>query len=489
MTHINNKMGWNFANSYARLPEAFYEKAEPSAVHSPELVIFNQSLAASLGLNSDLLQTKEGVEILAGNQVPADAVPIAQAYAGHQFGNFTMLGDGRAVLLGEQITPSGERFDIQLKGSGRTPFSRRGDGRATLGPMLREYIISESMHALGIPTNRSLAVVTTGETVMRETPLSGAVLTRMAASHLRVGTFEYAVRLDDREKLQALADYAIERHFPEIEQNEERYLTLFEEVVKRQAELIAKWQLVGFIHGVMNTDNMTISGETIDYGPCAFMDEYNPATVFSSIDVQGRYAYQNQPAIGQWNLARFAESLVPLFHENPDQAVELAQEILGKYEQWYQHHWLTGMRKKLGIQNEEEHDEKLVEDLLGLMKEHRADYTNTFRALTLNKPDDTAMAGAAEFKQWYERWQKRLEQQEISKASAYQLMKEVNPSIIPRNHRVEEALEAAVDKGDYSVMEKLLDVLSDPYAYSSDQEEYTKLPEPSKIPYRTYCGT
>ncbi|SEB19665.1 Uncharacterized conserved protein YdiU, UPF0061 family [Thalassobacillus cyri] len=488
MTHIN-EMGWNFDKSYTRLPEAFYEKAEPATVHSPELVIFNKSLAETLGLNSDLLQTKEGVEVFAGNQVPENAAPIAQAYAGHQFGHFTMLGDGRAVLFGEQITPSGERFDIQLKGSGRTPFSRRGDGRATLGPMLREYIISEAMHALGIPTNRSLAVVTTGETVIRETPLPGAVLTRVAASHLRVGTFEYALRLNDVEKLQALADYAIERHFPEMEQNGKRYLTLFEEVVKRQAELIANWQLVGFIHGVMNTDNMTISGETIDYGPCAFMDEYNPATVFSSIDVQGRYAYQNQPAIGQWNLARFAESLVPLLHEKPDQAVELAQDILGTYEKWYHHHWLTGMRKKLGIQNEEERDEKLVEDLLGIMKEHRADYTNTFRALTLDKPEDTAMAGTAEFKQWYAQWQKRLERQEILKTSAYQLMKEVNPSIIPRNHRVEEALEAAVDKGDYSVMEKLLDVLSDPYAYSSDQEEFTKLPEPSTFPYRTYCGT
>ncbi|WP_028782736.1 protein adenylyltransferase SelO [Thalassobacillus devorans] len=490
MTHIK-EMGWNFDNSYARLPDSFYEKAAPVPVHSPELVTFNKALAETLGLNSDLLQTKEGVEVFAGNQVPAQSFPIAQAYAGHQFGHFTMLGDGRAVLLGEQITPSGKRYDVQLKGSGPTPFSRRGDGRATLGPMLREYIISESMHALGIPTNRSLAVITTGETVIRETPLPGAVLTRVADSHLRVGTFEYALRLGDREKLQTLADFAIARHFPELEQEQykERYLTLFEEVVKRQAELIANWQLVGFIHGVMNTDNMTISGETIDYGPCAFMDEYHPSTVFSSIDVQGRYAYQNQPAIGQWNLARFAESLVPLIHDKPDQAVELAQEILGKYEHWYQHHWLKGMRKKLGIQNDEEHDEELVEDLLGIMKENRADYTNTFRALTLNKPEDITMAGAAEFKHWYERWQQRLERQEISKTSAYQLMKEVNPSIIPRNHRVEEALEAAVDKDDYSVMKKLLDVLSNPYAYSQEQEEYTTLPAPSRLPYRTYCGT
>ncbi|WP_085508172.1 protein adenylyltransferase SelO [Thalassobacillus devorans] len=488
MTH-HKEIGWNFENSYARLPKPFFEQVKPETVPSPKPVIINKSLAATLGLNGDSLETEEGVKVLAGNHVPDQAEPIAQAYAGHQFGHFTMLGDGRAVLLGEQITPSEKRLDIQLKGSGRTPFSRRGDGRATLGPMLREYIISEAMHALGVPTNRSLAVVTTGESVIRETPLPGAILTRVAASHLRVGTFEYARRLDDIEKLQELADYAIERHFPEIELNEDRYLAFYEEVVRRQAKLIANWQLIGFIHGVMNTDNMTISGETIDYGPCAFMDEYDPATVFSSIDVQGRYAYQNQPAIGQWNLARLAEALLPLIHEDQDHAVELAQEILGHYQEFYHNYWLAGMRKKLGIQNEEEKDEKLIEDLLDIMKNHRADFTNTFRLLTLGKPEDTAMNESPEFKQWYERWQHRLDRQDLSKTSAYQEMKKVNPAIIPRNHRVEEALEAAVQNSDYSVTERLLEVLSDPYAYSPEQEEYTTLPAPSRLPYRTYCGT
>ncbi|ASN06403.1 protein adenylyltransferase SelO [Virgibacillus necropolis] len=485
----NNEMGWNFDNSYPRLPDIFFESTEPTPVDSPDLVIFNNSLAKSLRLDAQKLQGDEGIEVLAGNQIPEAALPIAQAYAGHQFGNFTMLGDGRAVMLGEQIIPSGERFDIQLKGAGRTPFSRGGDGRASLGPMLREYIISEAMYALRIPTNRSLSVVTTGEPVIRETELPGAILTRVAASHLRIGTFEYAARWGTEEELRILADYAIDRHFPDIEDNEDRYLALFEELIKRQAELIAKWQLVGFIHGVMNTDNMTISGETIDYGPCAFMNEYDPATVFSSIDVQGRYAYQNQPAIGQWNLARFAESLLPLFHEKQDHAVELAQEVLSKFEELYHSHWLDGMRKKLGIQNGEEQDESLIENLLRIMEKNRADYTNTFRALTLDKLEDTAMNGTSEFNEWYEQWQARLERQEESKTSAYQLMKNANPAVIPRNHRVEAALEAAVKRGDYSLLERLMNVLSAPYAYSPDQEEFTKLPEPTNQPYRTFCGT
>lgn len=485
----NNEMGWNFDNSYARLPDIFFENTEPTPIDSPELVIFNNSLAKSLGLDAQKLQSDEGIETLAGKQIPEAALPIAQAYAGHQFGNFTMLGDGRAVLLGEQIIPSGSRFDIQLKGAGRTPFSRGGDGRASLGPMLREYIISEAMHALRIPTNRSLSVVTTGEPVIRETELPGAILTRVAASHLRIGTFQFVAKWGTVEELQVLADYAIERHFPDIDDNDDRYIALFEELIKRQAELIAKWQLVGFIHGVMNTDNMTISGESLDYGPCAFMDEYDPATVFSSIDVQGRYAYQNQKAIGQWNLARFAESLLPLFHENQDHAVELAQEALSKFEELYQSHWLEGMRRKLGIQNEEDQDESLIEDLLHIMEKHRADYTNTFRALTLDKPEDTGMNGTPEFTEWYEKWQVRLTRQEESKTSAYQLMKDANPAVIPRNHQVEAALEAAVEKGDYSVMERLMDLLADPYAYSPNQEKFTKLPDPTNQPYRTFCGT
>ncbi|WP_240374921.1 protein adenylyltransferase SelO [Bacillus piscicola] len=482
------RTGWNFDNSYARLPNSFYQCIEPTAVQEPELVILNTPLAESLGLDAEQLNSKEGAEIFVGNSIPEGAAPLAQAYAGHQFGHLTMLGDGRAVLYGEQLTPSGERADIQLKGSGRTRFSRGGDGRATLGPMLREYIISEAMHALGIPTTRSLAVAKTGENVVREALLPGAVLTRTAASHLRVGTFQYAASLPIEER-RLLADYAIKRHYPDLETKEDRYLSLFQEVIKRQASLIAKWQLVGFIHGVMNTDNMTISGETIDYGPCAFMDVYDPATVFSSIDEQGRYAYQNQPAIGQWNLARFAETLLPFFHEKQEVAVEMAQKELETYGELYHRYWLNGMRSKIGLINEEQDDKSLIEDLLRLMKASGADFTNTFRALTLAKTEETELNKVDEFSHWYKKWQERLARQEESKEDVYEIMKRSNPAVIPRNHRVEEALEAAVKNEDYSVVNRLLAVLANPYAHSSEQDEYAKLPEPSSLPYRTYCGT
>ena len=481
--------GWNFDNSYARLPGLLFSTIKPTPVRSPKLVILNEQLAVSLGLSVQVLQSEDGVGALAGNQIPDGALPLAQAYAGHQFGYFTMLGDGRALLLGEQITPQGERFDIQLKGSGRTPYSRRGDGRAALGPMLREYIISEAMHALGIATTRSLAVVTTGESVIRETDLPGAILTRVAASHLRVGTFEYVSEWGTIEDLRILADYTLKRHFPYIKAEESRYLALLQEVIKRQAGLIAQWQLVGFIHGVMNTDNMTVSGETIDYGPCAFMDAYDPATVFSSIDVQGRYAYGNQPHIGTWNLTRFAETLLPLLHVDQAQAVKLARDALSDFAVLYHCNWLTGMRAKLGIFNEETQDEALVVDLLSMMKKYRADYTNTFRALTFDTPEDTALSGTLEFTQWHERWQARLSKQQEEKASSHQLMRNSNPAVIPRNHRVEAALESAVQQGDYSVMERLLSVLSRPYAHSPEQAEYTTLPELSARPYRTFCGT
>jgi uncharacterized protein YdiU (UPF0061 family) len=481
--------GWNFDNSYARLPKSFYSSQTPNITRSPKLIILNEPLAAALGLNVEMLQSEEGVAVLAGNRIPEGGSPLAQAYAGHQFGHFTMLGDGRALMLGEQITPLGERFDIQLKGSGRTRYSRGGDGRAALGPMLREYIISEAMHALGIPTTRSLAVVTTGEAVIRETELTGAILTRVAASHIRVGTFQYAAKWSTVEDLRALANYTIKRHFPDVEADENRYLSLLQEVIKRQAALIAKWQLVGFIHGVMNTDNMTISGETIDYGPCAFMDAYDPATVFSSIDIQGRYAYGNQPYIAGWNLARFAETLLPLLHDNEEEAVKLAQDAISDFMELYHIHWLAGMRAKLGIFNEETQDESLIEDLLNMMQKYRADYTNTFRALTFDKVEDTDLFGTAEFAQWNELWQARLDRQEESKAASHQLMRKSNPAVIPRNHRVEAALEAAVKQGDYSVMEQLLDVLSSPYSYTPEQEEYCTVPAPSTRPYRTFCGT
>ncbi|WP_374019083.1 protein adenylyltransferase SelO [Paenibacillus thiaminolyticus] len=481
--------GWNFDNSYARLPQLFFTRQNPTPVQSPKLIIFNEKLAASLGLNVQALHSDDGAAVFAGNRIPEGAAPLAQAYAGHQFGHFTMLGDGRALLLGEQITPMKERVDIQWKGSGRTPYSRGGDGRAALGPMLREYIISEAMHGLGIATTRSLAVVTTGEPVYRETELPGAVLTRVAASHLRVGTFEYAAEWGTVEDLRALADYAWQRHFPEADEGENRYLSLLREVGKRQAGLIAQWMLAGFIHGVMNTDNMTISGETIDYGPCAFMDAYDPATVFSSIDVQGRYAYGNQPYMAAWNLARLAEALLPLLHDKQEQAVELAEKEIAAFTKLYQRHWLAGMRAKLGLFNEEAEDEALIEELLELMEKHSADYTNTFRTLTLGESEESGLFGTGEYAQWHERWQARRGRQEESPDFSQQLMRDSNPAVIPRNHRVEEALEAAVEQGDYSVMERLLAVLANPYAYSPEQAEYATLPDPSSCPYRTFCGT
>ncbi|HMM19901.1 MAG TPA: YdiU family protein [Selenomonadales bacterium] len=481
--------GWNFDNSYARLPELFFSRLHPAPVKAPKLVLLNHALAASLGLNAEELQSEDGVAALAGNRIPEGASPLAQAYAGHQFGHFTMLGDGRALLIGEQITPSGERFDIQLKGSGRTPYSRQGDGRAVLGPMLREYLISEAMHALGIATTRSLAVVTTGEAVIRGTDQPGAVLTRVAASHLRVGTFQYASQWGTTEELRVLADYSLKRHFPDAVAGENRYLSLLQEVIRRQAGLIAKWQLVGFIHGVMNTDNMTLSGETIDYGPCAFMDAYDPATVFSSIDIRGRYAYGNQPPIAGWNLARFAETLLPLLHADEAQAVKLAQDALAGFSELYHCNWRAGMRAKLGIFNEEAQDEALIEDLLSMMQKYRADYTNTFRALTFDRPEETAFLGTPEFDRWYELWQARLGRQQEAKASSQQLMRNWNPAVIPRNHRVEAALESAVERGDYRVMERLLHILSSPYAHTAEQAEYSTPPEPPAQPYRTFCGT
>ena len=481
--------GWNLDNSYARLPKLFFTSQNPVSVRSPKLIILNNKLATSLGLSIEELQSKEGVEIFAGNRIPKGALPLAQAYAGHQFGHFTMLGDGRALLIGEHITPSGERFDIQLKGSGITAYSRGGDGRAALGPMLREYIISEAMHGLGIATTRSLAVVTTGESVIRERNLPGGILTRVAASHLRVGTFEYVAKWGTVHELRDLADYSLKRHFPNIEVAENPYLYLLQEVIKRQAELIAKWQLVGFIHGVMNTDNMTISGETIDYGPCAFMDNYDVSTVFSSIDCQGRYAYGNQPHIAAWNLARFAETLLPLLDDNEIRAIKLAENAISDFAKLYKSNWLAGMRAKLGIFNEDIQDESLVEDLLSMMQKYGADYTNTFRALTFETLEDIAMFGNIEFDKWYEQWQGRLDKQQKSKSSSEQLMKNSNPALIPRNHRVEAALEAAVKNEDYSVMEQLLDVLSHPYAHSPEQVGYSRLTDSTTRPYRTFCGT
>jgi serine/tyrosine/threonine adenylyltransferase len=483
-----NNPNWNFNNTYTGLPKVFFTRINPTPVTAPKLVILNEELAESLGLDAKALQMEEAIAVFAGNEIPEGAYPIAQAYAGHQFGHFNMLGDGRAILLGEHISPDGERVDIQLKGAGRTPYSRGGDGRAALGPMLREYIISEAMHALRIPTTRSLAVVTTGESIFRMGQLPGAILTRMAASHVRVGTFQFAAKFGGVEAVETLANYMIERHYPHVEDNENKYFALFKEVMNRQAQLIAKWQLVGFIHGVMNTDNMTISGETIDYGPCAFMDTYDPETVFSSIDSQGRYAYVNQPFIAGWNLARLVETLLPLLHEDEEKALELAQAEISGFTDLYHSYWFAGMRAKLGLFNEEEEDKVLIDNLLTLMQTNSADYTNTFRALTLGKLEGMPLFDTPAFKAWYEKWQARISRQEESKESSQQLMKENNPSVIPRNHRVEEALEAAEQRGDFSVVERLLVVLANPYAYAEEQEEYTKVPK-CAAPYQTFCGT
>lgn len=481
---MEKKAGWKLETSYRNLPGTFFTLQDPEPVRAPKLVVLNEQVAESLGLDAEKL----GADVLSGNEIPSGADPLAQAYAGHQFGHFNMLGDGRAVLIGEQITPGGERFDIQLKGGGRTPYSRGGDGRAGLGPMLREHIISEAMHGLGIPTTRSLAVVTTGEPIYRETEQQGAILTRVAASHLRVGTFQFASRFGEVDDLRALADYALERHYPEGIDAPNRYLFLLKEVIKRQAALIAKWQMVGFIHGVMNTDNMTISGETIDYGPCAFMDTYDPKTVFSSIDAQGRYAYGNQPPIAGWNLARFAESLLPILHDEQEGSLKLAQNAVLEFPKLYESHWLNGMREKLGLFNSEEGDRSLAEDLLELMNKHQADFTNTFRSLTLGR-EESDLFKTPDYAVWKEQWKERLGRQDETMEASRQRMRTSNPSVIPRNHRVEEALKAAVEADDLTIMNDLLAVLKDPYAYSTDQEEYCTLPSPSNRPYRTYCGT
>jgi len=483
--------GWRFDNSYARLPEALYARVSPVPVARPGLAFLNERLASDLGLDADALRAS-GAEIFAGNRVPEGSEPIAQAYAGHQFGHFTNLGDGRAVLLGEQLTPDGARFDIQLKGSGQTPYSRRGDGRAALGPMLREYIISEAMHALGIPTTRSLAVATTGEQIAREKMLPGAVLTRVAASHIRVGTFEYANAIGDTAALEALMRHTLKRHYPDMVGADNPALALFEAVRERQAKLIAQWVCVGFVHGVMNTDNMALSGETIDYGPCAFMDTYDPATVFSSIDRGGRYAYGNQPNIAHWNLARLAEALLPLIDEDKEQAVAAAETALGKFPEEFRAHYTDGLRAKLGLLTKEEGDLELAKGLLDWMKDAEADFTSTFRGLITHvetaRLEGALSFGGTQLRSWLERWSARLQRQGESREQVAARMREVNPVVIPRNHRVEEALAAAV-AGDFAVMQRLVGVLQWPFEDQSGNEPYRSAPEAGAGPYRTFCGT
>ena len=480
--------GFNFDNSYIELPPEFYSPANLQPVKSPQLVILNNELSNSLGLNTDFLKSQECIYIMSGNIKIPDGAYISQAYAGHQFGGFTMLGDGRALLIGEQITPSNQRFDIQLKGSGRTPYSRNGDGRAVLGPMLREYIISEAMHGLKIPTTRSLSVISTGENVYRETIQQGAILTRVASSHIRFGTFEYAAYMLDYKKLKKLSDYTIKRHFPFLENNENKYINLLDEVIKLQASLVAKWQSVGFIHGVLNTDNMSICGETIDYGPCAFMDVYNPDTVFSSIDTNGRYAYKNQIAIVNWNLYRLAETLLPLINSDENKAIELAQNSLSKFINLATSNLSHEMCSKIGIFEPKTSDIDLLNELLNMMQKYKEDYTNTFIALTFNDLPQKGMFISEEFINWKKKWEETLTLQNKSKDEVFDLMKNSNPAVIPRNHRVEEALSAA-NNGDFSVMNNLLKALSNPFEHSEFQKEYAKLPSTPQCNYRTYCGT
>jgi serine/tyrosine/threonine adenylyltransferase len=485
MNHVaNNDAAARFAfdNSYARELEGFYVPWKAAQVAQPKLVKFNRQLAEELGLDAGVLECDEGARIFAGNEPPEGAVPLAQAYAGHQFGGFVpQLGDGRALLLGEVIDRNGRRRDIQLKGSGPTPFSRAGDGRAALGPVLREYLIGEAMHALGIPTTRALAAVLTGERVFRERALPGAVLTRVAASHVRVGTFQFFAARGELPKVHRLADYVIDRHYPELEALANPYLGLLERVRDRQAALVASWMHVGFIHGVMNTDNMAISGETIDYGPCAFMDHYDPATVFSSIDTQGRYAYANQPRIAQWNLARLAETLLPLIDADKNRAIAAATEVVNAFSEQYERHWLKGMRAKLGLVSEEEADLNLATGFLTAMEGKKVDYTLAFRyladaALGREEPIRALFADPSAYDLWSEHWRARLSREAVAPLGRAQAMRRANPAFIPRNHRVEEALSAAMEQGDYAPFETLLNILSRPF---DDQPEFAAFAEPA----------
>ncbi len=480
---------FRFDNTYFKLPAPFFTRIPPVAVKEPVLVILNKNLAENLNLDFSDYSEQQLADLFSGNHLPEDAEPLAQAYAGHQFGHFTMLGDGRAVVLGEHLAENQERFDVQFKGSGPTPYSRNGDGRAALGPMLREFVISEAMHALNIPTTRSLAVVTTGEPVYRESVLPGAILTRVAKSHVRVGTFQFAALQDDPVLTESLMNYTIERHFPELAAAQNKPLALLDAVMERQVELIVHWMRVGFIHGVMNTDNMALSGETIDYGPCAFMDTYNPETVFSSIDHYGRYAYQNQPAIAQWNLARFAETLIPLIDSNTKIAIEKAEALLHSFKDRYESQWLQMMRGKLGLFGAEQEDAALISDFLDWMRQSELDFTNTFRQLiTVRRRGETAF-DSADFQAWHARWQQRLERNAESQEASLGLMQRQNPAIIPRNHQVEEALKAASEAGDLRPFHQLLAALAAPYDDDPQFAQYQAPPAPSERVYQTFCGT
>ena len=479
-------IGWHFDNTYSKLSNTFKEEVKPTPVHNPELVVLNDQLAKDLNLDFSKIEKKDLSQIFSGNTLPKGSATIAQAYAGHQFGHFTMLGDGRAVLLGEHLVNNTTRFDIQFKGSGRTSFSRSGDGRAVLGPMLREYIISEVIHALKIPTTRSLAVVKTGEKIVRENLLPGAILTRVASSHIRVGTFQYIAAKQNIDDLNTLVEYTINRHYPEIQSSKNKALDLLNLVMERQCKLVVNWMRVGFIHGVMNTDNMAISGETIDYGPCAFMDHYNPKTVFSSIDQLGRYSFSNQPPITKWNLSRFAECLIPLIDKSEDKAIQLASEIIDNFQNIYEEKWLNMMRDKLGLFGKSKDDKKLIDDLLTWMEKNKADYTNTFCYLMNVKIGNNSLYDDKEFINWSKNWKNRISINDNSKEKSLELMKETNPIIIPRNHKVEEALKSA-NEDNLEVMNKLLSKFDNPYGEQKGIEDY-QLPSLDDN-YQTFCGT
>jgi serine/tyrosine/threonine adenylyltransferase len=486
-----------FDNTYARLPAQFFARVTPTPVSAPGLIRVNAPLATQLGLDPEWLASEEGVAVLAGNRVAETAEPIATAYAGHQFGTFVpQLGDGRAILLGELTDHAGRRRDIQLKGAGRTRFSRSGDGRAALGPVLREYVVSEAMAALGIPTTRALAAVLTGEVVRRETLLPGAILTRVASSHIRVGTFQFLARRGDVDGLRVLADYVIARHYPDAAHTERPYQALLDGIIRAQARLITDWMLVGFIHGVMNTDNMAIAGETIDYGPCAFMDTYDPQAVFSAIDTYRRYAYGRQPAIGQWNLARLADCLLPLLADDTDAAVAAAEESLDAYTSWFEQAYQGGLRQKLGLFTACEDDAELGRDLLEAMRASHADWTLTFRRLSeasSGTEDDDGVRRLFDdpcaYDAWAARWRRRLEQEPTDAATRRTSMLAVNPAYIPRNHRVEAMIRAAVDTNDFAPFHELVTVLSQPFDAQPAFVHYMDPPAAHERVLQTFCGT
>ncbi len=485
---LKKKIGWKFDNTYSNLTKSMLSKLNPTPVKTPELVLFNHSLSKKIDLDFSQIDNKELALIFSGNKLPEGSESIAQAYAGHQFGHFTILGDGRALTIGEHLDKNKNRYDIQFKGSGITPYSRNADGRAALGPMLREYIISEAMHNLGVPTTRSLAVIKTGEEVVRESILKGAILTRVASSHIRVGTFQYALISKDKNDLKTLFDYTLKRHYPNIIKSKSPAADLLKIVLEKQIDLICNWMRIGFIHGVMNTDNMTISGETIDYGPCAFMDRYDPETVFSSIDHKGRYAYYNQPRIAKWNLERFAESLLPLIDNDSKVAIEIAEGVLKEFPEKYKKKWLKMMKKKLGLIDNNLKDEQLISELLSWMHQNKADFTNTFCYLMNEYNLNDKIYNEKNFILWKKKWGDRIKLNNNSLEKSLKIMRKVNPLVIPRNHLVEEALSYATKMNDLNKVIELLKVLENPYSNISATSFYQSTPTLEEN-YVTYCGT